>query len=527
MKFLTHPVVTALGAAYLCLIGLAGPLVSATHTHIYHLSGSASAVFAPVILYFFLLWLFLTGLFALAARRPRMQVVLWSAILFFGPWVLFRNCAKLMVETVPPRLNLIVLALSLVGFIVFLCVWRPALRPSFERLQRLLTILFGFASLAGVLLMGQLFWFNWQARSLNAPLPLHQRGSAGGTAKLRVLWILLDELSYQQVYEQRFPGLNLPAFDQLVSDSTVFTHVAPAGNATEAVIPSIMTGSPTDRVRSSSDGRVLTLHNPVTGTSEIFDPHQTIFQDALQNGYSTAVVGWYNPYCRALHEVLDRCFWTNHMLVSGSIGDQQSITENLLAPLERLIASVPSLFHPGSNTSPRELLEAQRHIVDIQLLSSKADEMIADPTADFLFLHMPMPHPPGIYDRRRMTFSIEHPSYIDNLALADHFIGHIRKQLEEKGQWDSSAIIIMGDHSWRTNLVWASSDSWTPEDQAASHGGQFDDRPAYIVKMPYQQTPARIDFRFAAIHTRALLDGIITGRLKTPEDLASWAAQLP
>jgi Sulfatase len=524
MKFLTHPAVTALGLAYLCLIGLASPLVSPTHSHIYHLSGSASTVFVPVILYLFLLWLLLGGLLAFVNRHPRIRIVVWSAIIFFGPWVLFRNYLKFMGEIVAPRLNLIIFAFSLVGFIIFLCSWRPAFRFSFERLQRVLTVLFGFASLTGVLLIGQLLWFNWQARSLNTPLPLHQQNSYKGSGKPRVLWILMDELSYQQVYEQRFPGLNLPAFDQLASDSTVFTHVVPAGNVTEVVIPSILTGSPVDQVSSSSDGRTLTLHNPVTDTSQVFDAHQTVFKDALQNGYSTAIVGWYNPYCRALHEVLDRCFWTNHMLVSGSIGDQQSITENLLAPLERLVASVPSLFHPDPGAGSRDLLEAQRHIVDVQLLSSKADQMIGDPTADFLFLHMPIPHPPGIYDRHLATFTTRHSSYIDNLALTDHFIAHIRKTLEQEGQWDSSTIIIMGDHSWRTSL-WASFGLWTPEDMVASHGGQFDDRPAYIVKLPNQQKPTRIDDRFEAVRTRALLDGIITNRIKTPEDLAAWVRQ--
>ena len=526
MKLLTHPAVTALGLAYLCLIGLAGPLVSPTHDHIYHLSGSASAVFVPVILYVLLLWLLLTGLLVFVNQHPRMRVVLWSAILFFGPWVLFRNYAKLMGEVVPAHINLPVFALSLIGFIVFLCSWRPSFRSWFERLQGFLAVLFGFTSLTGLFLLGQLLWLNWQARSLNTPLPLHQQSSRA-MAKPRVLWIVMDELSYQQVYEQRFPGLDLSAFDQLASHSSVFTHVVPAGIATELVIPSIMIGSPVDKIRSSPDGRELTLHNPVTGTSQLFDPHQTIFQDALLGGYSTAIVGWINPYCRALHEVLDHCFWTSHLLVSGSIGDHESITENLLAPLERLAATVPSLFHPEPGMGPRDLLEAQRHIVDFQLLSSMTDQMIADPTANFLFVHMPIPHPPGIYDRRHGTFTIGHSSYIDNLALADQFIGHIRRVLEQEGAWDSSAIIIMGDHSWRTSFVWASSDLWTAEDQAASHGGQFDDRPAYIVKMPYQQTAARIDSRFAAIRTRALLDGIIDGRLKTADDLAAWAAQQP
>jgi hypothetical protein len=527
MKLLTHPAVTALGLAYLCLVGLAGPLVSPNHGGVYHLSGSASAIFVPVILYLLLLWLLLTGLLTFVAQRRRMRVVLWSAILFLGPWVLFWNYAKLMGAIVPHRLNLVIFAFSLASFIVFLSSWRPSYRTWFERVQGFLVVLFGFASLTGVLLLGQLLWLNWQARSLNTPLPLHQTSASKATAKPRVLWILMDELSYQQVYERRFPGLNMSAFDQLASDSTVFTHVVPAGNLTELVVPSIMMGSPVDKISSSSDGREVILHNPVTGTSKVFDPHQTIFEDALQGGYSTAITGWINPYCRILHEVLDHCFWTNHSLASASMSDQQSIAMNLLAPLIRLAAALPTFFRPQRSTNLRDVLEAQGRIVDFRTLSDSADQMIGDPTENFLFLHMPIPHPPGIYDRHRAIFVTSNSSYIDNLALADQYIAHIRKTLEQQGQWDSSAIVIMGDHSWRTKLLWSSSSMWTPEDEAASHGGQFDDRPAYIVKMPYQQTAARVDSRFEAIRTRALLDGIMDGRLKTAGDLAVWAAQQP
>jgi hypothetical protein len=83
----------------------------------------------------------------------------------------------------------------------------------------------------------------------------------------------------------------------------------------------------------------------------------------------------------------------------------------------------------------------------------------------------------------------------------------------------------MGDHSWRTNFIWKDSMTWTAEDEAASNGGEFDPRPAYIVKLPNQQTPARIDQPFSAVSTRAMLDTLMGGRLQTPADLQTWASQ--
>jgi hypothetical protein len=86
----------------------------------------------------------------------------------------------------------------------------------------------------------------------------------------------------------------------------------------------------------------------------------------------------------------------------------------------------------------------------------------------------------------------------------------------------------MGDHSWRTQSMWkGASSQWTSEDEAASEGGQFDDRPAYIVKLPNQQSRAEVDVPFRAIRTRALFNELLNRRLVTPNDLAGWVSRNP
>ena len=336
---------------------------------------------------------------------------------------------------------------------------------------------------------------------------------------------MLDELSYQQVYEQRFPGLQLPAFDELANQSTVFTHVVPAGIKTDAVVPSLMTGMSTDRIKASANGRQLFLHNSDSNAWTLFEPHQTVFQDALDAGYNTAIAGWSNPYCRILPQVLDECLWVSYGGLAGGINAGQPIAWNAQQFVLRRLDYLVSLVSP-SDRQPRGLIEDKKfHQMEYRDLFTAADKLLTNPSANFVFLHMPVPHPPGIYDRRRGAFTTGSTSYIDNLALADQYLAHVRLILEQRGEWDSDAVVVMGDHSWRTQLIWAKEDGWTPEDQIASHGGQFDDRPAYIVKMPNQEHPARIDDRFDAIRTRALLDGIMTNRIKTPEDLAAWVRQ--
>lgn len=529
MKLLTHPAVTALGATTLCLLSLIGPLVAPSHLALYHLNGSASPIFLSVLLNVFALWLLLTILLLWARRPGRPRIFIWSSLTLGMPWILLREYAVLAPWPMPHALSVSIFVASLTALFTLLLSWRQSFLPPFERTQHFVAILLGFAALSGLIFLGQMLWLAWQFPSFNVPRPLHRRQMASSpqSAKTRVIWLLLDELSYQQVYEQRFAGLKLDAFDRLAAQSTVFTHTVPTANFTEIAVPALMTGVPADRVGSSSNG-LLRLHNTTTNRWQSFDPHQTVFQDALTGGYSTGIAGWYNPYCRILPTVLDRCFWTDRIVpVEPGLYAGQPLAKALLAPTFRLYDTAKSLIRGRTRYDRDAYLETSLHIADYSDLSAAADKLLGDSSIDFVFLHLPVPHPGGIYDRKTSSFSGNNSSYIDNLALADKSLAEVRHILEQNGTWDSSAVVVMGDHSWRTTLLWSSSSIWTPEDEAASHGGQFDDRPAYIVKMPYQQTPARIDFRFDAIRTRALLDGIMDGRLKTPEDLAAWAARQP
>jgi Sulfatase len=524
MKILTHPAMLALGLAIFYLLVIIAPLVSPTHDAIYHLDGDIMPIVTVVFMTIAALWLLLTALL-LPARKPgRLRIVIWSTIILSAPWVLLKSCAVLTQQRWH-FLSIAVFSGTIAALFLLWFLWKPALLPHFERVQRLATPMIAFTALSGLLILGQLLWFTWLARDLNHARVLHQRHISSTTSvhkKTHVVWLLLDELSYQQVYEKRFPGLQLPAFDQLAAQSTVFTQTVPIANWTAIVVPSLMTGVKTDQVTASANGQLM-LHNTATSHWQSFDPHQTVFEDALENGYGTAVAGWYNPYCRILASVIDQCFWSSHAFpIEPHFYSNRPFLENLFRPARRLFITTVSYLPNFAHEDADRTISAQLHIEDYKGIFTAADRFLADSSVDFLFLHLPVPHPEGIYDRKTSQLTTDgKSSYVDNLALADQYLAHLRLVLEEHGEWDSSAIVVMGDHSWRTRLA-INTDGWTAEDEAASHGGQFDDRPGYIVKLPNQQKPAQIDDRFEAVRTRALLDGIITNRIKTPEDLAAW-----
>ena len=54
----------------------------------------------------------------------------------------------------------------------------------------------------------------------------------------------------------------------------------------------------------------------------------------------------------------------------------------------------------------------------------QAEALIRDQSISFVFIHLPVPHPPGIYDRSTGRERAG-GTYIDNLALADRSLGEL------------------------------------------------------------------------------------------------------
>jgi hypothetical protein len=458
----------------------------------------------------------------LAERPGALRVIIWSAFLLALPSILLHTIANFSGTEIPDWLTYLVASVCLATLIAIAFLWKKFL-PRFEKIQHTAAAVLGVFAFTGLLISAQLVWSGWQARNLNPASKLHKPQLASTPPHPRIIWLLLDELSYQQLYERRFPGLELPAFDQLAAQSIVFTHVIPAGEYTRYILPTLFTGLPSNAVNVSARGLLLSLKDPTTGKWTPFHQHQTIFQDAIDAGYITGIAGWYNPYCRIMPEVLDHCFWTYHESTPANLSPNRSLAVDLLRPFRRLWLDTKHLFGHGPGAATDESRDIRQHCTDYRNLLAAGDAYLANPSINFLFLHMPIPHPFGFYDRSEKIFSTKHTSYIDNLALADRYLAHIRQLLEQNNQWDSATVIVMGDHSWRTNFIWKDSMTWTDEDEAASHGGEFDPRPAYIVKLPNQQTPARIDQPFSAVSTRALLEALLQNNLQTPADLQTWA----
>lgn len=524
-------VFTALGFTTIYLLWLIQPGVEPEQRAFYHWSGDPNALFIAIAVDMLGACLLLTLLLLLAQRPGKLRVAIWSGLLLFIPWFVYQNYRLLLYFDVHNRRYSSPLFFgALLATVLLTSYWRPSFAQPFERIVTAASTVLVFAGLFGALLLCKLAWFGWQGHLITQKISLHARQGPAVVQPHRIIWIVFDELSYQQLYEHRFPGLQLPAFDALAKQATVFTDAQPPDIYTQIVLPGLIAGKPFDQIETSSKGQ-LSVREARSGKWQPFNQHDTVFQDALDANYSTAVAGWYNPYCRVMPGVLDQCFWSfrDHK-TNGMIGSE-SVAYNSLSALHFLSCMVLTAgpkkplhhtFHCDTFFLDTELMP-RSHIRDYADLNAQSKKLLLDRSAGFILLHLPIPHPGGIYDRSTQTLTTSPGStYIDNLALTDKCLAGLRAVLEQTGQWDSSTILIMGDHSWRTTQVWKPSTLWSDEEQNASLGGKYDPRPAYIVKLPGQTASTLIDSRYSTVNTRALFDQIMAHQITTPAELSAW-----
>ena len=287
----------ALGLTTIYVIRIVDPLVDGNHIVVYHWSGRPLVLFGPIVLNFLVVWAVLTLLLLLVQTPGRIRVAVWGAIVLFTPSIVLEDLALLPSFTPAHWERLALISFAVVAYSLLMLLWRPSLAKRFEHVIGFASTVLQFVAISGGILFFQLARFGWQARSLNDQLPLHHSQIVPtAETKPRIIWVVLDELSYQQVYVNRFEGLQLPTFDALANEATLFTHPIPAtipidtNIRTEKILPSLLTGKPVDALHSTPAGQ-LSLHDPDTGAWQPFDQHDTVFQDALGAGYSTALVG--------------------------------------------------------------------------------------------------------------------------------------------------------------------------------------------------------------------------------------------
>jgi hypothetical protein len=413
-------------------------------------------------------------LFAVIGPLSRTRLYPWVKLLLaivVPPYLLEQLRATLPFHVANGLLLLIALAWA--AFVLLLWL---RFKSGYRRLMRMGDFVGVFFAVFCLCSMVQMLWLlRWKPGA-------YQHTAAWATTAqpprehARLVWIVFDELSYDQVYGHRADDLSLPNFDALRSESTVFTDAQPIGDKTVKILPSLLSGQVIDAYDFTSDNRFMVHHKRVHGFSQLTGA-DTVFGDAQKDGWRTAAVGWYNPYCTIYAGTIDDCYWMNLDRLDGPMAQDASFWSNVRSPLKQTAEKIARPQRADEDICTYDVLQRTKTYVDLE---QHAAQVLKTDQADFVFLHLPIPHSPNIWNRTSGGYTQRcGSSYLDSLTLADRELGSIVATLKSSPRWKDTTLIVEGDHSWRVYL-WNDQPAWTAEDAQASRSG-FDPRPAVII----------------------------------------------
>ncbi len=315
----------------------------------------------------------------------------------------------------------------------------------------------------------------------------------------RIVWMIFDELDYRLAFVDRPENVPMQAFDRLRAESLFAESAASPATDTSLSVPSLITGVPIENLEAQTPRTALLDGVPASS-------RPTIFKTVHAMGGNAAVVGWYLPYCRLFSQDLVSCS-------SHDLGSQ--LTETGGTFLESLLLQQQSLFAYGFRSLLGESPRAKQHLAMLNSIHGKALQAAADPSLDLVFLHLPVPHAPYLYDRFSYTFPKRYLStggYLDNLALADSYLADIREAMTSAGLWDKTTVIASSDHPDRTSIF---------------VDGKTDPRVPFLLKMPRQAKGSTYSNTVFTIVTKPLIEAILNREVTTPEEAINWLTAHP
>jgi hypothetical protein len=417
------------------------------------------------------------GLLAILRGLKVWARIRWFALAFLPIYLLVCNLRIFPFRV--PYSDVAIIAVAWIVLLVFLIFYAPNIASKLYGLGgAVLTGAVVFAFVMTAQLVSAAFW-RPGIQAFAGPIP------AQPAAKPRLVWIVFDELAYKPVFETRDRSLDLPNFDRLRLQSTVYTNVTPIGYHTNLVVPSLLLGRIVTSSTFTSKNQLIvrTADDP---NWEPFDSDASLFGMARERGISTSIVGWYLAYCPIFVGTATECYWSNDDTEDGAPPSiNASFADDVWFPL-RIVAE--QLVVPRVAVADVAHWESLSHVATVKDMSQHALATLANSQADIIYLHLPVPHPPAFWDRHSHNYGVG-GSYLDSLDYSDRFLGQILDVLETQPRWPETTLIIQGDHSWRTR-IWRTTPGWSAEDERVSHGGEWDPRPFLLIHAAGQTNAA-------------------------------------
>lgn len=407
--------------------------------------------------------------------------------------------------------------LPLAVWVVFVALWiqLPILRSTAQWSLRLL-FLSTFVSLVSLLHhpipqrqfspAGKL-WVEQSSHPTAISHPPANRSTAN-----RVVWVVFDELDQKLAFETVPGEIHLPAFTRMRNESFAASNAVPSGYRTLGAIPSMLTG----RIITSNAAVRSRYFPPDSSQPRYWGTIPNLFSEFKLEEKSSSVLGWYHPYCSVLQAEVSKCFTVLDPL------------DPYVAPKSPLVLAafdIQQVFRsfPGMRTLRRmiklqaglDVSDPEMHKQRYRAIVEHLEEFLTYPS-DFLFVHLPLPHLPGVGHSGE-------GDYFDNLELADKILGNIRNILERSPRWSQTTLLVTGDHHFRYRY-WADTleAGNLSKRTLTATGGSETFRTVCLIRFPDDNAPIQYSAPFNAVLLHDLVRSISSGHLRNAEQVAVW-----
>ncbi|HEX3685182.1 MAG TPA: hypothetical protein VHU83_21785 [Bryobacteraceae bacterium] len=454
------------------------------------------------------------------ARNKRARGVGVAGLSLFGLLAFYqlqRFCTE-MLEEWKPEQSWKILKIALACVLAFVVVRYP---------RRLLRFVIGVLLIVSPVFLVLALNGVWQYETND----LHQARNetpapmlAGTRDRPHLVWIIFDELDDRMLFDVRPQRIQLREFDRLRAESVYGKALTPSTDTLWAM-PSFFLGRRVVQVGLHTNRLLVEFSKggPWVDASTL----PNVFRSARAAGLNTGLVGWHHPYCRIFGNDLSDCSWMSFggpvVRVEKLLRDRSFLDQAVYLVSWQARWSVPRIIEPLHWVAP-EPEEArmwrEQQISAMQFIVANASRMLRNPDLNLVFIHIPTPHPAGIWDTQARKFTLGNSDYIDNLSLADATLGQIRGLMEQTGEWNASTVLISGDHPYRTGM-WMDSSIWTPEMARLTQSRWHPYVPLFL-KLPGQHVEVDYTKEFNNVLSPDLALQILKGELKSPAEVVSW-----
>jgi hypothetical protein len=377
-------------------------------------------------------------------------------------------------------------------FALYLLIFR--LKSVTHFLSFVLLILSPFA----VLTIGQAMWKIAVLKKASpgvADIVYRTTTSSPRAVKQRVIWLMFDELDLRLAFLDPPDGMKFPEFERF-REQALFALNAKSlvMTSTAIAIPSYMMGKLAKKaIPTGPDTLKLQFVDGDTGYFSRRTDYQTFFGEARAIGSKTAIIGYYHPYSRIFIEDYSFCSW---------------YAVNTYTP--QATASVPTeMWSQLKGITP--FFRRTNAIATYRGILRDTLKVVVDPEYDLIYVHASVPHGPNIYEEHSNTFSVLNISkrgYFSNLALADHFLGELRRAMQEANLWEQTTIFITSDHEWRFPYL---------------YDGIRVRKVPFLLKMQSQNKQLVYEPPFYPMSVaKDLLLQVLMGQLNDPKEVLKW-----